>query len=215
MPAAFTPEERQAISDRMVATARAWLPVIGLKKLSIDALVDDAGISKGAFYSFFDSKEALYAEVLAREAPGVVERVVGHLGDRASPPRVAFERFLRSLMAEYDRNAVLKRLIEHPEELEAVRRRIGKDRLAAKAALGFEPLVSFLARAEASGDMASEPHAGILGVVVSLPHLLLHKGEPGMGHWPVTEDLLIRLIVNGLFPPARQSTATPIEQGDA
>lgn len=215
MPAAFTAEERQAISDRMIAAARAWLPIVGLKKLSIDALVGDAGISKGAFYSFFDSKEALYAEVLAREAPGVVERVVGHLEDRTAPPGIAFERFLRALMAEYDQNAVLKRLIEHPEELEAVRRRIGKDRLAAKSALGFEPLLSFLARAEASGAMAAEPHASILGVVVSLPHLLLHKGEPGMGDWPATEDLLIRLIVDGLFPPPRPSSATPIKRGEA
>lgn len=36
----------------------------GYKKTSVDELCRQAGISKGAFYLFFESKEALFCEVL-------------------------------------------------------------------------------------------------------------------------------------------------------
>lgn len=37
----------------------------GFKKVSVDAIVDKAGISKGAFYVHFDSKDALIAELIS------------------------------------------------------------------------------------------------------------------------------------------------------
>ncbi len=203
MPAAFTSEERDKILAAMLGDARGRIPDVGLKKLSIESLTDGAGISKGAFYAFFDSKEALYAELLAQEAPGLAARVLAPLDEPSLAPRTAFGRFLRGLMDEYDENPLLRRLIEHPDELAAVRQRLGPDRLAAKAKLGVEPLHAFLRRARESGDLVRDDLQAVLGIVAALPHLLLHKSAIGGDGWPATRDLLIDLIVTGLFkcPP--------------
>lgn len=184
----------------MVAEARALIPVLGLRKMPIETLTARAGISKGAFYAFFDSKEALYAEILAREGPGIAERVMAPLHDRSLPARDAFTGFLGALMGEYDTNPMLKRLIEHPDELAAVHRRLGPERVAAKAELGLKPLLAFLTAARERGDLAHDNIDAVLGVIVALPHLILHKGAAGMNDWPATRDLLVDMVAGGLFP---------------
>ena len=200
MPAPFTPEERDRINEAMIAEARALVPVLGLRKLSIETVTAKAGVSKGAFYAFFDSKEALYAEILSREGPGIAERVLAPLRDPSMPAQDAFAAFLHALMTEYDANPVLKRLIEHPEELAAVNRKLGPARLAAKAELGFKPLLAFLTQARDRGELAHDDVNAVLGVIVALPHLILHKTAAGLGDWPATRNLIIELVACGLFP---------------
>ena len=200
MPAPFSPQERDRISDTIIAEARALIPVLGLRKLPIETLTAKAGISKGAFYGFFDSKEALYAEILMREGPGIAERVIAPLHDPSLSTHDAFATFLRRLMAEYETNPVFKRLIEHPDELAAVQRRLGPEHLAAKAELGFKPLLAFLTHARERGDLAHGDVDAVLGAVVTLTHLVLHRHAPGLGDWPATRDLLIDLVAKGLFP---------------
>ena len=200
MPAAFSPDERDRIHYVMIAEARALIPVLGLRKLPIETLTAKAGISKGAFYAFFDSKEAVFADVLSREGPGIAERVLAPLHDPSLPAQEAFVTFLRGLMDEYDTNPILKRLIEHPDELVAVNRRLGPERMAAKAELGFKPLRAFLNEAHARGDLAHDNVEAVLGVIIALPHLILHKGAAGLTDWPATRDLLIEMVAKGLFP---------------
>ena len=200
MPAAFSPDERDRIHDVMIAEARALIPVLGLRKLPIETLTAKAGISKGAFYAFFDSKEAVFADVLSREGPGIAERVLAPLHDPSLPAQEAFVTFLRGLMDEYDTNPILKRLIEHPDELVAVNRRLGPERMAAKAELGFKPLRAFLNEARDSGALAHGNVEAVLGVIIALPHLILHKGAAGLADWPATRDLLIEMVAKGLFP---------------
>ena len=66
MPRAFTEHERSAIRARIVASMRDALAAGGARRTPISALTRAAGISKGAFYQFFDSKEA-EAEALVEE----------------------------------------------------------------------------------------------------------------------------------------------------
>ena len=184
----------------MLDEARALIPVLGLRKLPIERLTAKAGVSKGAFYGFFDSKEALYAEMLMREGPGMAKRVITPLHDRSLCARDAFAAFLRRLMAEYENNPIFKRLIEQPDELAAVQRRLGPEHRAAKAELGFKPLVAFLTDARDRGDLAHGDVQAALGVVVGLTHMILHRRAAGIGDWPATRDLFIDLIAGGLFP---------------
>ena len=200
MPAPFSAEERTRIKEAMLEEARALIPVLGLRKLPIERLTAKSGISKGAFYGFFESKEALYAEMLMHEGPGIAERVITPLHDRSLCAHDAFVAFLRGLMAEYETNPMFKRLIEHPDELAAVQRRLGPEHRSAKVELGFKPLAVFLMDARDRGDLAHDDVEAVLGAVVGLTHLILHRHAPGMSDWASTRDLLIDLIANGLFP---------------
>lgn len=64
MGVAFTEHEKILIKEQLKITAKVCMAQYGVKKTTIDQLVQQVGISKGAFYKFYDSKELLFFEVL-------------------------------------------------------------------------------------------------------------------------------------------------------
>ena len=61
----FSPQQRDAIREKLKESARKYAVSIGFKKTSLDILTADAGISKSSFYKFYDSKEMLFLEIAA------------------------------------------------------------------------------------------------------------------------------------------------------
>src|SRR5262245_47292798 len=64
MPRAFTDAERQQITRRLLEAGHKQFTAYGLKKTSVEELAAAAGISKGAFYLFYASKEALLLDLM-------------------------------------------------------------------------------------------------------------------------------------------------------
>ncbi|MEA4973265.1 hypothetical protein SDC9_107904 [bioreactor metagenome] len=64
MATAFKEKERKEITERIKNYAIKRAAEVGMKKTSIDSIVDYACISKGAFYNFYDSKDALFLEIV-------------------------------------------------------------------------------------------------------------------------------------------------------
>lgn len=64
MPAGFSDNEREIITGKLKQAALECMQRYGVRKTTVEQMTDMAGISKGAFYSFFDSKEALMFEVM-------------------------------------------------------------------------------------------------------------------------------------------------------
>ena len=64
MAIAFTAEECARIRESLRKSARECARTVGMKNVTLDRLVAEAGISKGAFYKFYDSKELLFLEAL-------------------------------------------------------------------------------------------------------------------------------------------------------
>lgn len=60
----FTESERAIIKDKLKKAAEEALLKTGIRKTSVDELVLKAGISKGAFYLFYETKELLFFEVI-------------------------------------------------------------------------------------------------------------------------------------------------------
>ena len=64
MPRLSRPESQARTRARILEAARELLARQGLASCSVDAISEQAGFSKGAFYSNFDSKEAVFLELL-------------------------------------------------------------------------------------------------------------------------------------------------------
>ena len=64
MAVGFIPEEKERILILLKQEAKICVSSIGMRKTTVDRLAQAAGISKGAFYKFFESKELLFLEVL-------------------------------------------------------------------------------------------------------------------------------------------------------
>lgn len=66
MGRSFTKQEKEKIRQSLQDACKQSWTRYGYKKTSIDELCRQTGISKGAFYLFYESKEALFCEVLCQ-----------------------------------------------------------------------------------------------------------------------------------------------------
>ncbi|KPU44438.1 DNA-binding transcriptional repressor AcrR [Oxobacter pfennigii] len=60
----FSEAEKEIIKQKLLSEAERLFTVYGIKKVSIDELVQATGIAKGSFYSFYSSKEQLFIEIV-------------------------------------------------------------------------------------------------------------------------------------------------------
>lgn len=66
MATAFSPQERERIRDSLLDAALKSAATQGMRHATVDGLAREAGISKGAFYRFYPSKEHLFLSMLER-----------------------------------------------------------------------------------------------------------------------------------------------------
>ncbi|MFP4662159.1 MAG: TetR/AcrR family transcriptional regulator [Halanaerobiales bacterium] len=64
MPKAFSKEEERIIRERLFKEGIKKFGKYGLRKTTVEDLTAAVGISKGSFYKFFPSKEALFFDLL-------------------------------------------------------------------------------------------------------------------------------------------------------
>ena len=64
MSRAFNEEEKEAIRKKLITEGRVLFERYGLKKTNVAEIADAAGIAKGSFYNFYNSKEELFIDVL-------------------------------------------------------------------------------------------------------------------------------------------------------
>jgi AcrR family transcriptional regulator len=95
MPRAFSEEERRRISDALCDAGERLFAQWGIRRTPIDAIVDEVGIAKGSFYSFFASKEELYLTVAARVEKRVRREIDAEMAERDLPPDELVLWFLR------------------------------------------------------------------------------------------------------------------------
>jgi AcrR family transcriptional regulator len=125
---------REAIID---AAARVFTER-GYRGATVDAILDEAGLSKGAFYWHFESKDELMLAVLAERVERPVKELIELI--RAAPPDENVSQVATRRFAEYldsGRDAIL---LEHEYEALAardprLRRRYARQRKQLRLAL--------------------------------------------------------------------------------
>jgi len=66
----YVPEHKAETRTRILDSARRLFNRNGLTSISIDEIMAGAGLTRGGFYSYFDSKEELYAEAITHFVNG-------------------------------------------------------------------------------------------------------------------------------------------------
>lgn len=199
MAKAFTDEDRLRARQTIMTEGRRLYLAGGLNGVSLSRLADAAGIAKTSFYAFFPSKEDLILDLLAAEAPGVSNRVMNLLADPTLPARDALSGFLRALLAEYETNPFLARLVAEPQTLTAIARRVRAEDLERKAAWMERPLSTFLQARIDTGKIVPMPVETLIDVIRSISLLSLHRDRFGSeSRYHTTVETLIDLVSDGL-----------------
>src|SRR3954452_9668628 len=92
-------DHKQATRRRIVEAAGRRLKRDGIDGSGVATLMSDAGLTNGAFYAHFDSKEDLVANVLAEQL-----RAQRHSFDEEPSDRAGLEAFVRSYLSSEHRD---------------------------------------------------------------------------------------------------------------
>lgn len=105
MSRSFTKQEKENIKKSLTKACKQSWTQYGYKKTGIDELCKQAGISKGAFYLFFESKEALFCEVLCSVQAEICDAACQVMEQRQNKYGVA--EALKLIYRAYEENRFL------------------------------------------------------------------------------------------------------------
>jgi TetR/AcrR family transcriptional regulator, transcriptional repressor for nem operon len=114
----YSKDHKQATRQRIVEAAGRRLKQDGIDGAGVAALMSDAGLTNGAFYAHFASKEDLVANVLADQL-----RAQRHTFDAQPPDQAGLEAFIRSYLSPQHRDecadgcpsaALLEEIVRRP-----------------------------------------------------------------------------------------------------
>lgn len=71
----YSPEHKAQTREKLVKSSAALAKQGGFTTTGVDALMKAIGLSGGAFYAHFASKEALFAEIVSHELAASLERM--------------------------------------------------------------------------------------------------------------------------------------------
>lgn len=204
MPKAFSEEEKGRIHGRLLEAGRKRFTRYGLKKTTIEELAGAAGIAKGSFYLFFDSKEELYVALLAEVMPEVERRVLSRSLEATDDPREAIVRFQREIVREMEEDELIRRLVTNPEELEhLIHSAPGKVPWGWRLGL-FPAVLQWVRKRQKQGEIVAEDAevvASMLGLIQFLP---THEDDLDPAIYPRLMKLMVQVIADGLTCPAKR-----------
>lgn len=105
MARGFTEREKENIRKNLKDACKQSWTRYGYKKTSVDELCRQVGISKGAFYLFFESKEALFGEVLCLVQEQIYNAAAEVIKNQRDKNGIA--EALKLIYREYDKNNFL------------------------------------------------------------------------------------------------------------
>ena len=103
MARSFSEREKENIRKSLMDICKQNWTQYGYKKTSVDEICKQAGISKGAFYLFFESKEALFCEVLCSVQREICEMAAAAMEEEKGKPGVV--KALKLIYRAYDKNS--------------------------------------------------------------------------------------------------------------
>ena len=202
MPRGFTTQERDRISRALLATGRELFVRQGLRKTALEELVAPAGIVKSTFYQFFDSKEALYLQLMLDEAGQVKAQVIDRALLSTDDARAGLRRFLHATLEVLETNPLWRRLMTHPEEMTAVAARLDPERIAAMGDNNpATALAAYVADRQRRGDLVGDDPEVVVGALQSVllvPFNVGHIAAGDAGAYRKTLDLLVDIVATGL-----------------
>jgi len=192
----FNPNERNIIRQKLMDKGRELFGTLGLKKTSIEDLARAANISKGSFYSFFNSKEELYLEII-ESLEGEIRKQITKGLNKHSLTKESLKSFIFQGLRIMESNPLIRRMYEQDEREQALRA-IPKERFNQHIRADEDWMLELLSEWREKGQIIDADPRAIAGVIRLIITSSLFKDSLGGENYPESIELLIDLISEGL-----------------
>ncbi len=193
----FQSSEKEKLRKDLLTIGKQLFIHQGLKKTSIEQMTKKVGIAKSTFYAFFESKEAMYLELLEIEAEGMEDRI----WKRVKKTMNAFhgiKAYLHQMVVELDTNILTKRLITNPDEMEMVKRKVTPEFVERKFQRNIIPLLNYISEHQDKGEMLDTDPNVVIGFIRSALLIAVHKQDIGEEIFPQVEELMFQSVASTL-----------------
>lgn len=200
MPRAFTEDETRRIREHLRRAGTELFSRRGLRSTTIEDLASAAGISKGAYYRFYDSKESLFVELLDDLERAMQEEIEAAV--RADPEQ-GLELLVHRSVHAVERNPLLP--VAMSDEGQRALTSLPPERVAAlqqRDAALVERLTAVLGR---QGRHPGVPESVLLGLLRSLVFVGAHRQAIGSDLVDDVAAWLTDQLRAGLRTPATAS----------
>ncbi len=196
MPRGFTTYEIEIIREKLMDAGRVCLEKYGIRKTNVEDLTQAAGISKGAFYKFFDSKEALLFEVLERFEDEYRIELKKRMDDyRNSPAKEQVRSLLSESFKLYWQDPLFQFL--NPQEYELLLRKLPQDVVENHMASDDVFVSELVSMWKQRGIQIHKDAMHVSALIKSLFYTSLHAEEIGPA-FPTAFETLIDLVADHL-----------------
>ena len=192
MPKAFTDQEKEWIRTRLLEQGYNLFAAYGLKKTNIEELAQAAGISKGAFYLFYESKEALFMDVIELAEGRFRQEILAVIDQPGTSPRVRLFAILRKAFDLAQSMPILQFLTGGDFDL--LSRRVPPEKLQEHLASDRLFMEELIDRCKQAGIPIEVGVEQISGLLYALVLVILHRDDFGQDYLRGTLDVLLELI---------------------
>jgi AcrR family transcriptional regulator len=192
MPKAFTEHEKELISQRLLEQGYKQFSAFGLKKTNIEEIAAAAGISKGAFYIFYDSKEALFMDVVEQAERAFRQEILASIDLPGPSPRARLSAVLEKAMKLWKTIPLLQSFSRSDYDL--IYRRIPPEKLQEHVASDSAFVDELVARCRGAGIPIRASVEEIAGLTYALFFTSLHEDDFGADAFEHTISLMVEMV---------------------
>jgi AcrR family transcriptional regulator len=192
MPKAFTQREKELIGERLLEHGYRLFSTYGLKKTNVEELAEAAGISKGAFYKFYPSKEALFMDVVELAEVRYRKEILATVDLPGASPRARLYAILNKAFAGVKSIPLLQFLTSKDYDL--LYRRVSPEKFQEHMASDRSFIEELVASCRKSGIPIQVEADEMRGLLYALVLTTLHEEDFGAYQFNGTIDVLLELV---------------------
>lgn len=187
----FTEIEKENIKNKIISNCKDSWSNVGYKKTSVDELCKKSGISKGAFYLFYSSKEDLFFEILIDVQKNLKKIMINSLNINSTKEDLS--KMLKLVYREYSKNNFIAET-NNPDFI-SLMNKVPKDKLDEVDYRGKNNLREEIKKTNLKFKIEEDKGLAVIGVLFSM---VLDKNEMIFDHLEVF-DFMIDNLINDIF----------------
>jgi AcrR family transcriptional regulator len=207
MPKGFTGREKELIGARLREAGYKLFSAYGLQKTSVEELAEAAGISKGAFYIFYESKEALFMDVIEEVEVRFRRDILAAIEQPGLSPRARLFDILKQALASVESIPILQFITGR--DFDVLFRRIPMEKFQEHLASDRQFFIELVERCRAVGIPIQVPPEQIVGLLYPLVLTILYKDNSIGRSFNTGADLYLELVAAYCLGEVESQLQTP------
>ncbi|RAL22598.1 TetR/AcrR family transcriptional regulator [Thermoflavimicrobium daqui] len=194
----FSERERDYIRQKLIQEGKKLFEAFGLRKTSIEDLTKAAGIAQGTFYSFFNSKEELYFEIVEVEEENIRQTLFNESFLQGPVTKESLKQFLGHSITMIEQHPIFRQMYEQ-ELLEQLIRKLPPEKLEKHANQDTEWALPLIQHWQNSDWIIDLDPKIIISMIRALIILTLQKQMIGEELYKPTIEFYIDMLAERLI----------------